>query len=358
MNVDTFARGSGGLRELKNMKKKICIILFIPVPLIFIALTVYSADLVVYTALDRETSGEIIKVFEGQTHLNVEIGLQIEQAGTVASRIKTEAKDPQADVFIGGNSNIHTSLGTEGLLQEYRSYMVKEAMIDSKYMDPRGYWSGWYLGAICILYNTKRFNEEMVPKGIAPPSSWDDLLNPVYKGNVIISSPITTGSAVIIMATQIFRLGSVDAGFKYMADLNKNVRLYTRDSNGPIDLISKGEAVVGAAWGHDAIAAKKREKLPITIIFPKDDGYEVGSASIIKGCKNLAAAEKFIDFLLTRAPAEINAKIGLRYPVRKGVILPAGLPPFESIRFVNYDHEVAAKNVESWRKKWAEIAGY
>lgn len=338
------------------MKKKV--FLFILVQAIFLTCIVHAADLVVYAALDPGTSEEIIKVFEERTHLDVDLAFQIEQAGTVASRVREEAKDPRADVFIGGNSNIHTFLGAEGFLQKYRSYMVEEAMIDPRYMDPRGYWSGWYLGAICILYNTNRYQEEIARRGITPPSSWDDLLHPAYKGNVIIASPLTTGIAVIIMATQIFRLGGIDAGFQYMADLNRNVRLYTRDSNGPIEMISEGEAIVGAAWGHDAIAKKNREHLPITILFPKNDGYEIGAASVIKGCKHLAAAEKFIDYLLTRTPAEINAKIGLRYPVRKGVSLPPGLPPFESISFVNYDHEMVAENVESWKRRWAGIAGY
>jgi iron(III) transport system substrate-binding protein len=338
--------------------KKKAFALFILILWIFSTLTAKAADLVVYAALDLKTTREIIKVFEEQTHLVVELALQIEQAGTVASRIKREASSPRADLFVGGNSNIHASLAAEGFLQEYCSHMVEEATIDPRFMDPHGYWSGWYIGAICILYNTTRFNEEIAPKGFEPPSSWDDLLNPVYESKVIISNPVTTGSAVIIMATQIFRLASIDAGFKYMADLNDNVRLYTRGSNGPIDLVSRGEGIVGTAWGHDAIARKTRESLPITIVFPKDDGYEIGAASIIKGCKNLAAAEKFIDFLLTRTPAEINAKIGLRYPVRKGVALPAGVPPFESLSFVNYDHEMVAKNVEAWKKRWSEITGY
>lgn len=338
--------------------KKGVFIPFILLLLIFPAVIVQAADLAIYAALDQKTPRKIIKVFEEQTGLDVELALQIEQAGTVASRVKTEAKSPRADVFIGGNSNIHASLAEDGFLQAYRSPMVKEAGIDPKFMDPHGYWSGWYLGAMCIHYNTKRFSEEIAPKGFNPPSTWDDLLNPVYKGEVITSNPTTTGSAVIIMATQIFRLGSVDAGFQYIADLNKNVRLYTRGANGSIDLVSRREAIVGTAWGHDTIARKTRENLPITIVFPKDDGYEIGAASIIKGCKNLAAAEKFIDFLLTPSPAEINAGIGLRYPVRAGVALPVGVPPFESLSFVNYDHEMVAKNVEVWKKRWSEITGH
>jgi iron(III) transport system substrate-binding protein len=340
------------------MKKRQFWETFILVPAFFLACRAYASDLVVYSALDLETSEEIIETFKRQTHLDIELALQMEQAGTVASRIREEATDPQADILMGGNSNIHTSLGSGGLLQKYRSNMVDEAMIDPKYMDPNGYWSGWYLGAICILYNKKRFNEEIAPRGITPPSSWDDLLEPAYHGNVVLPNPLTTGIGVIIMAVQIFRSGDTDAGFHFMARLNRNVRLYSRDSVGPIELISKGEAILGSAWGHDAIARKKQEDLPIKIVFPIDDGYEIGAASIIKGCKHLAAAEKFIDFLLTRAPAEINARTGFRYPVRKGVLLPAGLPPFEEIRFVTYNHGLVAKNVESWKKRWAKIAGY
>jgi iron(III) transport system substrate-binding protein len=342
----------GGMK----MKRKI-FILSILCLLILPTGMVRAADLVVYAALDEKTPREIIKVFKERMGLDAELALQIEQAGTVASRIKIEAKNPRADVFIGGNSNIHASLAAEGYLEQYRSTIVKDAGIDQKFMDPKGYWTGWYLGAMCIHYNTKRFNEEIAPKGIKPPSSWDDLLNSVYKGEVITSNPATTGSAVIIMATQIFRLGSVEAGFKYIADLNKNVRQYTPGANGSIDFVSRGEAIVGTAWGHDTIARKTRENLPITIVFPKDDGYEIGGASIIKGCKNLAAARKFVDFLLTPTPAEINARIGLRYPVRKGVALPAGVPPFESLSFANYDQEMVEKNVEAWKKRWSEVTG-
>lgn len=317
-----------------------------------------APDLTIYAALDKKTTQEIIRVFEKQTGLDIEFALRMEQAGTLASRVVAEAKNQRADVLIGGNSNIHAGLAKNGYLHAYRSPMVKEAGIDPKFMDPQGYWSGWYLGVVCFLYNRKMFTEEIAPKGFKPPSTWDDLLNPVYRGEVVTSNPTTTGIGVIIMATQIFRLGSVDAGFQYIADLNRNVRLYTRGSNGSIGLVSRGKAIVGTAWGHDTVARMKRDKLPITIVFPKDDGYEIGAASVIKGCKNLAAAVKFIDFLLTPLPAGINARIGLRYPVRAGVAVPGGVPPFESMSFVNYDHEVVVKNVEAWKRRWAEITGH
>ncbi len=318
-----------------------------------------SADnkVVIYAALDTKTANDLVTAFKAQTGIDAELALQIEQAGTVAGRIKTEAGSPRADVVIGGNSNFHTDLSAGGFLQQYTSPVVAQAGIDKKFMDPDGYWTGWYLGALCILYNDKRYQEEIAPKGIKPPTTWDDLLNPAYKGEVIASNPATTGGAYLMMAAQIFRLGSEQAGFDYIRKLDQNVAQYTKGANGSIPLVAQGEAIVGFAWGHDTIKQKIQGNLPITVVFPKDDGFEIGAASIIKGAPHPNSAKKFIDFLLSPAAEKINADNGYRYPVRADVPLPKEMPPFASVSFAPWDLKVAADNVDKWKKEWASITG-
>jgi len=316
-----------------------------------------GGKVVIYAALDTKTANDLAASFKQATGIDAEVALQIEQAGTVASRIKTEAGSPRADVVIGGNSNFHTDLASAGVTQQYLSPVVAQAGIDKKFMDPSDYWTGWYLGALCILYNDKRYQQEIAPKGIKPPATWDDLLNPAYKGEVIASNPATTGGAYLMMAAQIFRLGSEQAGFDYIRKLNANVAQYTSGANGSIPLVSQGEAIVGFAWGHDTIKQKLQGNLPITVVFPKDTGFEIGAASIIKGAPHLAAAQKFIDFLLSPAAQKINADNGFRYPVRGGVELPQAMPPFEKLSLAPWDLKAAAENVDKWKKQWAAITG-
>ncbi|MFB3819250.1 MAG: extracellular solute-binding protein [Candidatus Methylomirabilales bacterium] len=316
-----------------------------------------AADVVVYAALDKKTIEEIAQAFKEATGLTAEIALQIEQAGTIASRVQTEAANPRADIFIGGNSSIHDGLAKGGFLAQYVSPEVAKAGIAKKFMDPGGFWSGWYLGALAVLVNEKRFQAELQPKGLKLPATWDDLLNPAYKGEVIAANPATTGGAVIFMATQIFRLGSEEKGFQYIAELHKNVSQYTPGANGSIPLVAQGQAIAGIAWGHDLIRQKKAENLPVAVVFPRDNGYEIGAVSILKGAKNQAAARKFVDFILTPRPMEINARNGLRYPVRGGVRLPEGVPAFESLHFVDYDQAKVAANLDAWKKRWAQITG-
>lgn len=312
---------------------------------------------VVYAALDEKTCADLSAAFKEATGMTAEIALQIEQAGTVAARIKTEASNPRADVFIGGNSNFHAELASGGFLEKYASPVIKEAGIDSKLMDPDGYWTGWYLGALCMLYNEKLYNERIKPQGLNPPATWDDLLNPAYKGQVIASNPATTGGAYLMMAAQIFRLGGEQAGFDYIRKLHPNVAQYTKGANGSIPLVAQGEAIVGFAWGHDTLKQKVQGNLPITVVFPKDTGFEIGAASILKGAPHGQAAKKFIDFLLSPAAGKINAKNGYRYPVRGGVELPAGVPPFEQLKLAPWDLKKAADNVDKWKKEWADITG-
>jgi iron(III) transport system substrate-binding protein len=335
--------------------------LFICLVVLLLAANVFAQPkenkVIIYAALDEKTSNELAAAFKKETGIDAEVALQIEQAGTVSGRIKTEAPTARADVFIGGNSNFHTELVTGGYLEKYRSPVIKQAGIDIKFMDPDGYWMGWYLGALCLLYNEKRYNEEAKPKGIKPPTTWDDLLNPVYKGQVIASNPATTGGAYLMMAAQIFRLGSEKAGFEYIRKLHPNVAQYTKGANGSIPLVSQGEAIVGFAWGHDTLKQKVQGNLPIVVVFPKDTGFEIGAASIIKGAPHLEAAKKFVDFLLSPTAGKINAQNGYRYPVRKGVELPPGVPTFESLQLAPWDLKKAADNVDKWKKEWEEITG-
>lgn len=312
---------------------------------------------VIYAALDEKTTNELAAAFKEATGFTAEIALQIEQAGTVAARIKTEASNPRADVLIGGNSNFHSDLASGGFLQKYTSPVVKEAGINPNLMDPDGYWTGWYLGALCLLYNEKLYNEKIKPLGLKPPTTWDDLLDPAYKGRVIASNPATTGGAYLMMAAQIFRLGSERAGFDYIKKLHPNVAQYTKGANGSIPLVSQGEAIVGFAWGHDTLKQKMQGNLPIVVVFPKDTGFEIGGASVLKGAPHAEAAKKFLDFLLSPAAGKINARNGYRYPVRAGVEMPAGVPPFEQLKLAAWDLKKAAENVDKWKKEWASITG-
>lgn len=121
--------------------------------------------------------------------------------------------------------------------------------------------------------------------------------------------------------------------------------------------MAQGEAYVGFAWGHDSLKQKEQGNLPITVVFSKDTGFEIGCASILRGVPHPEAAKKFIDFVLSFAEEQINARSGYRYPVRTGVTMPAGMLLFEDLKLAPWDLKAAAVKVDQWKKQWSDITG-
>ncbi|MDQ7820243.1 MAG: ABC transporter substrate-binding protein [Armatimonadota bacterium] len=319
------------------------------------AATAPAPRLVVYSALpDLETS-LIHREFTRRTGIQVD-ALVVPAAGTLQARIRTEKDRPRADVFVGGSRDFHIPLAREGLLLPYRSPVAAQAKINPAYLDPDGYWHGWYLGALAIIVNTERFERELAPRGVRKPATWDDLIRPEFRGHFVMPSPVTTGGGYIFVAAQIFRLGE-ERAWAYLRALNANASQYTPTAPGTITLLERGEAIVGMMWAHEAIGARVLRAAPLEVTVPPDTGYEVGAVSIVKGGPNPEGAKAYVDFLMTRVPQDINARYGFRYPVRADVPVPMGATPFEQLKFVAYDLDWAIQNQARVRERWTREIG-
>jgi iron(III) transport system substrate-binding protein len=263
--------------------------------------------------------------------------------GDLTARVEAEKENPQADIVLGGSVDLYDPLSKNGDFETYSS--PANATLDSRFNDPNGFWQGWYMGVLCILYNPDRFKSDIASKGVAAPTTWDDLLDPVYKGEFLMGDPATAGGARIFIADQIFRLGETKA-WDYLKALDKNVNYYTPGATTCIDLIGKGEFTIGMSWAHDTYKAKAAGQ-PIEIVIPPETAYEIGGAAIIKGAKNLDNAQGFIDWLLSKNTQELNTSISMRYSVRTDVASPDGLPALSDIKLVNYDRAAAGAMMDS-----------
>jgi len=314
-----------------------------------------GGTVVIYSALDATVTSEVLKAFERASGLKTE-ALTLAAAGTLATRIRAEKVRPQADIFLGGSADFHAPLAREGLLDAYASPRLAEAKLAREFYNADGYWYGWYIGALAIMYNRDRFEREMTPQGVKPPAAWDDLLNPAFKGQVVLPSPVTTGGGFIFMATQIFRLGSEDRAFDWLKRLAQNA-MFTPTAPAGITLVSRGEALVGMNWGHDIRAMAVNQGFPVELVFPAETATELGAVSIVKGGPNPAGARRFVDFMLGRVPQDINAKYGLRYPTRSDAPAPLGMPGLGTLKFVNYNRQWAIDNMQRLRERWQKEIG-
>jgi len=305
----------------------------------------------VYSALNESTNNEFFGAFK-KAYPNVTVNvLPLAAAGELQTRIRTEKASPKADIFIGGSSEFHDPLGKEGLLEAYIAPNAKD--IDAKFKEATGLWTGWYTGIFAFISNTTRLGEV----GNKKPATWDDLLDPVWKGKLVLPSPVTTGGGYIFIATQLFRFNRDEAKtMDYMKKLHANIAQYVPTSPGALTLIDQGQFVGCPNWAHDILTEKGKGN-PVDLTIPSDTGFEVGAVSIVKGTKSLAAAQALVNWSITKEAGELNVKLSNRGSTRTDVAPAAGAPKLSDVKLVNYDRQWATDNKDRIIKLWQQTVG-
>jgi iron(III) transport system substrate-binding protein len=318
------------------------------VPLIaamFLVLTVAGAfgadeykELTMYTALPEQEIPTYLNAFTKET--GIKINYVRLSAGEVLARVKAEKGNPQASLWYGGSYDNFVAAMADGLLEAYQSPELVN--VPKAYIDPKGYANPFYVGAISFACNKDWFKK----KGLAYPTSWDDLLKPEFKGQVSMAHPGTSGTSYTILATLVQLRGEAKA-FEYFKALNQNVRQYTKAGAAPPMEVGLGEAAIAITFSHDGLKPAS-EGYPIALSFPKDGtGFEIGCLALIKGgpAREMANAKRFIDWSISKAGQELfDAAKSFRLPVNKNAEPPKGAIKIGDLKVIDYDATWAGQN--------------
>lgn len=315
------------------------------------ATTTPARKLALYAALDEPTAGDVVGAF-GKARADVVVTLLPVAAGSeLATRIRVERASPKADAFTGGATAFHALLGSEGLLEPYAS--PGRTGIDARYTDPSGLWTGWYTTLFGFVANTSRLRAEV---GGRMPVTWDDLLDPAWKGKLVIPDPKRSDEGYLFVATQLFRLGRDDtATTEYLSKLHANAPQYPSLTTDALALVANGGAVGGPAWSHDAIAEKRRGGA-VDVAIPSDTTAEIGAVSILKSARDLVAAKAFVDWMLSREAGELVVRVSARGSTR-GDVAPSDTPSLTQAKLVDYDWRFVADGRARIMALWERAIG-
>ena len=274
--------------------------------------------------------------------------------GEMLAQIKAERANPKGDVWWAGASDNYMQAAEEGLLEEYRSPNVAQLYDWARRISDlsKNRVSGVYGGIIALGYNT----DIVAKKNLPVPKCWKDLVNPAYKGEIMLGNPNSSGTAYLMLATLVQVFGE-DEAFRYMADVNRNVNQYARSGIGPMTAVTRGESAIGSTVLHGVINEIVRG-FPVLPVLPCEGvGYEVGSVAIIKGTHNLDAAKKFVDWSLTPEAQKIGLDVKeYAIPTNRSVPLPAQVPKLTDIKVIDYDFakygasDTRKRLLERWEK--------
>jgi iron(III) transport system substrate-binding protein len=288
--------------------------------------------------------------FEKATAIKVNVTQKA--TGELFAQIKAEANNPKGDIWWAGPGDAFLQAAEEGLLETYKSpnldqlhdWARREAEV-SRYRV-----AGVYGGILALGYNTEVLERRKLPV----PRCWSDLTNPIYKGEVMLSNPNSSGTAYLMLASLVQVMGE-DAAFRYMKALNANVNQYARSGIGPMTAVTRGESGIGSTVLHGVINEIMRG-FPVKAILPCEGvGYEVGSMAIIKGARHAENARKFFDWALTAEAQAIGLAVGeYAIPTNRNVQLPPQVPNLADIKLINYDSAKYGSTLERKRllERW------
>ena len=187
--------------------------------------------------------------------------------------------------------------------------------------------------------------------GVEAPTSWDDLLKPEFKGQLMVAHPSSSGTSYTALAT-ILQIKGEAAGWEYLKKYAAQVSQFTKSGAAPAKFVGQGEAAVGVVFSHDIVNEIDNNKLPLKLTFPAEGtGYEIGAMAILKGAKHMQAAKLWFDWALTPEAQALGPKYkAYQAPTVKGVTLSH--PELMQVKFIDYDFQWAGTNKKAFVEKF------
>lgn len=284
-----------------------------------------SKELTVYTARSESLNNLVIPNFEKD--MGIKVNVIVAGTGPLRKRVESEKDNPQGDIFWASDR-----MSLESIKDLFEPYVSTEnANMMEAFQNKDGYFSAAFADPTVFVVN-KDLEKSL---GITI-DGFDSLIDPVLKGKIACGDPANSNSALQILLAMLYDKGDGDPLSdkawefvdKFIANLDGKI---LTSSGGVHKGAADGEYVVGLTWEEPA-ATYVRNGAPVSVVFPKEGAIFPGeSVQIIKGCKNLENAKKFVDYMLSQKIQDMAGKELTIRPLRKGVILASYMTPMDQI---------------------------
>jgi iron(III) transport system substrate-binding protein len=276
-----------------------------------------SGEVTVYTSRSEALFAPVVEAFNRQ-YPDIKVNVLSGSNGDLLAKIKEEAANPQADVFI--NSDTVSIAANSDVFQPNDSEAVQQVPVQFRADDDT--WTALTLRGRVLMYNTDLVQPADLPQSIF------DLTDPKWKGQ--FASTDSSGGAMMGHMVALRELVGEERLSEFIQGLVANETQWLGSSHTNVrNAVGNGEAQIGLV-NHYYYYLSQAEGQPVGIHYFDDDfGLIVNStnAGIIEGAKNLENAKLFVDFMLSEAGQQVFAEKNFEYPIMPGVPLAEGVEP-------------------------------
>jgi iron(III) transport system substrate-binding protein len=317
----------------------------------------HRTPIVLYSPHGRDLLGLVEKTYEAR-HPNVDVRWLDMGSQEVYDRIRSEKANPQADVWFGGPNTIFARGARDGLLEPYRPSWA--AAIPPESRQAQDLYFGVYRTPAVLVYNSGAVAAADAPR------DWDDLLDPRWKGKILIRYPIASGTmrAIfgMILERSLAETGSTDRGFQWLSRLDAQTKEYVINASVLVEKIARREGLV-TVWDLPDVLLEMRRSKDLAYVFPSSGTPVIDDAvGLVAGAKHPREARDLIEWIGSPEAQLLAASNAYRLPARTD--LPEGdLPEWardveKKMTPAKMDWDLLEREGQAWMAKWdREVRG-
>jgi iron(III) transport system substrate-binding protein len=273
---------------------------------------------------------------------NLKISTVTGGSGQLLRRMEAESQKPQADVFWTSSAN---TLGQ--FKQLFEPYKVKDLdKLVPATRHPQDLWTAANQHVVVMMVNTAHVG------GLPVPKTYAEIIDPKYKGKLMIADPANSSTAYTI-------LWGIDKllGAKGLEALAKNIKV-TASAPTVFRSVGQGEYPIGLTFESNAYTYVAGGQKEIQLVYAADGTFTTTEFfALVKGAPNADNAKVMCDFFASR-----DLQIGLlesafRRPARTDIEVGkyVELPELSKIKIFATNEEDAAANRTDFLARWAKL---
>ncbi|AXC49452.1 extracellular solute-binding protein [Paracoccus suum] len=241
-----------------------------------------ARELVIYNASDKVNT--VMMAAFKEKHPDIEVKFVDGSTGPITERAITEKSNPQADIVYLVNNLALEQLKQAGVFEPYEPV---DSRIAPDFRDPDNFFNKYFATTMCMVVNTERLGQKNLPM----PTTWEDLVKPVYKNEISLPSPLKSGTGGAVLTT------FVDAfGWPFVENLKENVYQWSEGGSGGANLASTGEVAVGISFDTTCHQIKDSGR-PVEVVYGRITPNVTEGGGLVAGGPNPEEAKLYLDFM-------------------------------------------------------------
>jgi putative spermidine/putrescine transport system substrate-binding protein len=269
-----------------------------------------------FGAFQDQYTKAVIGPFE-KAHPDIKVNyVPIKNSAEVLGKLRAAKSRPNLDVAIM-DSSVAPTANQEGLFSGLAPAKVTN-LADVAAAGRNGDWGpALTFDSLSILYNTKQVK--------SPPTSWNDLWNPAYKGKVALPIADTRGVALIValekMAGANYRQ-NIDPAIGRLKQLAPSVQTWNPQPD-VYTAIASGTDAIGVGWNARGQLFHQTSKGALATVQPKEGNVlQINTINLVKNSPNADAAQQFINYAISPPAQQAFAEASYYAPTNTKATLP------------------------------------